>query len=328
MAGRDALRTLMNERLLARTPLRVTARGLDRRPQWSLSVFRVSGIDAIPRRAAELGSPTLTVGAIPGARLLADPFLFDAKEVLHLFFEVQRFRERGRIHHAESNDGVRWTITGDVLAEPFHLSYPQIVESRGHCWMLPETQGAGHVRLYRAADFPSRWEFAGELWPRPLADATVFRHAGLWWLLGTDKVDPSVQRLRLLVSDQLGRGWQEHPSSPVVTGNPRLVRSAGRPFVDRGKLWRLAQDGSQRYGGAVLRIPLIELTPSTYLEGTPEPLLKPSGQGWMSLGMHHLDILKREDDYLVALDGEGPARWPWESTHRTSGRPRRGSRLR
>lgn len=312
MTARDTARTFINERLLARTPLRLTTRGLSRRPQWTVAILRVAHSDGIQRHAEELATPTFPVRAIPRARLLADPFLIRSGVVLHLFFEVQRFREPGRIHHASSTDGVSWMLTGDVLVEPFHLSYPQVFEADGRYWILPESQAAGHVRLYGATDFPTRWEFAHELWPLPLADPTVFWQQGLWWMLGTDKSDPSAPQLRLLMSDQLDRGWTEHPSSPVVTDDQCLTRSAGRPFVEDGRLWRLSQDGTERYGGSVLRIPITDLTPDSYIEGPAQRLLEPSGQGWMSLGLHHLDLLECEAGYVAALDGEGYAHWPWE----------------
>ena len=312
MAYRDRLRSFINERLLARTPLRLTTHGLGRRPEWTVAVLKVSSSAAVQRHASILSEPTLGVAAIRGSRLLADPFLIESRGTLHLFFEVQRFREPGRIHHAQSTDGEQWSLTGDVIVEPFHLSYPQVFQAHGQHWMLPETQAAGQVRLYRATRFPSGWEFAHELWPRPLADPTLFRHGGAWWMFGTDNSERSAPVLRLLTSKELHRGWTEHPSSPLLTHDPRVTRSAGRPFADGGRLWRLAQDGTGRYGGAVLRVPILELTPDSYAEGPAERLLEPSGNGWMSLGVHHLDLLERPDAYLVAIDGEGPARWPWQ----------------
>ena len=321
MSNRDRLRVVLNERLLSRTPLRLTTRGLGRRPQWSIAVLRAESVRRISDAVAGVTHPTISVEAIEGARLVADPFLFQQDDRLHLFFEVQRFREHGHIQHAWTDDGYTWRLTGEVLSEPFHLSYPQVLEWEGQHWMLPETQGSGEVRLYRALDFPRRWAFVAVLWPEPLADTTAFVHHGQWWMLGTDKQDPNQHRLRLFWSDNLSQSWREHPESPVARDDQRIVRSAGRPITDRGRLWRLAQDGTQRYGGAVLRVPIDELSTESYLEGRPEPLLQPSGHGWVSLGTHHLDTLEREGHLVVALDGEGPAQWSRPRSR--SGVPRR-----
>ena len=47
---------------------------------------------------------------------------------------------------------------GIVLDEPFHLSYPQVFQWQGAWYMTVESAGARRVSLYRATDFPLRWE--------------------------------------------------------------------------------------------------------------------------------------------------------------------------
>ena len=62
-----------------------------------------------------------------------------------------------------------------VLREPFHLSFPHVFSFDDEVFMVPETLGAGAVRLYRAIDFPDRWELAGELVRGDFADPALVR---------------------------------------------------------------------------------------------------------------------------------------------------------
>ena len=55
-----------------------------------------------------------------------------------------------------------------MLAEPFHLSYPYVFAWRGEYYMVPECHAAGAVRLYRAAEFPTRWVQVADLLTGPI----------------------------------------------------------------------------------------------------------------------------------------------------------------
>ena len=45
-----------------------------------------------------------------------------------------------------------------VLEEPWHLSYPFLIEADGELWMIPESSQHGDVALYRCVEFPDKWE--------------------------------------------------------------------------------------------------------------------------------------------------------------------------
>lgn len=102
----------------------------------------------------------------------ADPFLFTYEGESWLFYERQDLTDM---------KGTLWCVNLDapgkkpvcVLEEDFHLSYPQVFRYGNEIYMLPETRGAGDVRLYRCLEFPGKWEFAGKLFDLEAVDTTV-----------------------------------------------------------------------------------------------------------------------------------------------------------
>jgi hypothetical protein len=242
----------------------------------------------------------------------ADPFLFAGDDAWLMFYEIiQRdddgaFGEHGVIGLARSDDGIVWESDGVVLEEPFHLSYPQVFEVDGSHFMVPESNQAGEVILYRATDFPSGWTREATILDGVFADPTIFEFEGRWWLFVTDSSERADDTLRLFHADALLGPWAEHPSSPVVDGDVSKARSAGGVIEHDGELFRFAQDNTDGYGKAVVAIRIDELTTSRYAE-TPRadnPVVEASGSGWNSSGMHHVSAVRMDDGtYLAAVDG-------------------------
>jgi hypothetical protein len=95
----------------------------------------------------------------------------------------------GDIGVAESRDaGASWRYLGLALDEPWHLSYPFIFQWQGQAYMVPEGYGSGALRLYKAVEFPLRWEFAAVLVDRPLIDTSLVEWEGRWWMFTSDAV--------------------------------------------------------------------------------------------------------------------------------------------
>jgi hypothetical protein len=185
---------------------------------------------------------------------LADPFGLWRDGRLHLFAEACDYRDRhGRIDLLVLDADFAVVARRTVLAEPWHLSYPVVFEGEGEIWMLPEAFRSGRLTLYRAAEFPDRWEAAAEIvLDGPAIDATPLFHDGLWWLLYSPSTDAAakVSRLHLAFAERLTGPWRIHPGNPV-----RIDRSSSRPggtaiTVD-GRLMAPMQDCTRTYGGAI-----------------------------------------------------------------------------
>ncbi|MEA2764337.1 MAG: hypothetical protein QOK07_741 [Gemmatimonadaceae bacterium] len=240
------------------------------------------------------------------AAFVADPFLFHHLGLWHLFFEVfNHDLQRGEIGLATSPDAVAWSYRQIVLREAFHLSYPHVFEHEGGIFMTPETLGAGAVRLYRGDPFPVRWEPVMDLIPGVLADPSPFFWNGRWWLFACPRPTQH-DALSLFSAQALTGPWLEHPASPVVRGDPRCARPAGRMIVHEGRLYRLAQDCLPRYGSAVRAFEVTSLTAASYAEAEcPEsPIVTGSGLGWNGKGMHHIDAQPLDSGgWIAVVDG-------------------------
>jgi hypothetical protein len=279
---------------------------------WSIGLYEGASPLALGP-SARAANPVLTRDDVTDARaaIVADPFLARDGEETHLFFEIlDAERMRGEIALATSRDLSTWTYRQVVLREPFHLSYPFVFAWEGAWYMIPETNQARSVRLYRATDFPTRWEHVHTLLSgAPFSDATLLRHDDRWWLF-TDPSPPfHNSTLALYHSDDLFGDWTPHPRSPLVANDKRSSRPAGRLIRHDGRLYRVAQDCAPHYGMAVRAFEILTLTTTEYEErpASPDPLLGASGAGWNAEGMHHVDALPLGDGrWIAAVDG-----WRW-----------------
>lgn len=275
---------------------------------WSIGILTGS---APLQLVAPAGAPVLRARDVTDveASFVADPFMVRTDDGWAMFFEVlDASTGRGRIGLATSEDALRWHYRSLVLTEPFHLSYPHVFRWRGHCYMVPETLAPGVVRLYRAEAFPGGWRHVADLVEGPAADPTPFVHDGRWWMLTCGR-PYGHDTLRLFFADELHGPWREHPASPVVVGDARLGRPAGRVVRADGRLLRFAQDCRRSYGEAVTAVEIERLTPTEYAERAlvPAPLLGPS-EGWMAAGMHHIDAHELAlGRWVACVDGRGDA---------------------
>ena len=194
-----------------------------------------------------------------------------------------------------------------MLSEPFHLSYPYVFSWENEYYMIPESHQAGSVRVYKATSFPWRWALVGVMLQGPhLVDASIFRFDSSWWLFVGAGEENHHDTLRLYYAGDLSGPWREHPKSPIIDGNARAARPAGRALVLDGKVIRFAQDCYPRYGTQVRAFEITALTASDYQEREVErsPVLAPGCGGWNGWGMHHVDAHRlQHGKWLACVDG-------------------------
>lgn len=274
---------------------------------WAIGIYvGDSPLNLAPRDGCD--RPVLTRRDVTdaAAAFIADPFMVRRGGSWFMFFEVLNAQSgRGEIGLATSPDAFVWGYAGLVLREPFHLSYPYVFEREGELFMIPETLGAGAITLYVADSFPHRWRRVAVLLEGRWADPSVFFHQGRWWMFACPTPE-SHDALRLFYADELQGTWREHPASPIITGDKRRARPAGRVVVCEGRVIRYAQDCFPRYGSQVRAYEITELTTTRYIEreSARSPVLKASAHGWNGRGMHHLDPHPLDDGAWVAcVDG-------------------------
>jgi len=274
---------------------------------WSIGIYAgTSPLDL--SEPADAANPVLTGADVTDidAAFVADPFVVHEDPNYYMFFEVlNRSTGHGDIALAVSADGLQWTYQSVVIDEPYHLSYPYVFQWENDYYLIPETSRDLSVRLYKAVDFPRRWEFQKRLLKdRHFVDPSLLRHREKWWLfVGLSGNDI----LRLYYADDLLGPWTEHPQSPLVSGNLRTARPGGRLLKADGRLFRFAQDDYVTYGNCLYAFEITELSIDRYEEKPARdgPILDGSGIGWNGLGMHHLDLQFIDDRWIAYVDGFG-----------------------
>jgi hypothetical protein len=284
-----------------------TAETSSRDPIWSIGIYGgPSPFHLAPLEGVT--NPVLTRQDICGvpARFVADPFMVQVDGVWYMFFEVlNEVTNKGEIGLAKSETGDSWTYQQIVLTEPFHLSYPSVFEFNGDYYMTPETLAADAVSLYRATDFPWRWSFVESLVKGSCADPSLFRFDGRWWMF-TCSTPYQHDTLRLYLAEDITGPWREHPASPIIQSNKRCARPAGRVLILDDRIIRFAQDCVPNYGARLRAFEAFELTTSSYVEkeNPNSPVLEASGEGWNSMGMHHVDAHPMNDGrWFACVDG-------------------------
>jgi hypothetical protein len=229
---------------------------------WRVGVVR-SPVEAIARDGLR---PDMPIRWLPIGRSFtfdADPFGIWRDGRLHLFVEQYDYRRRrGVIDHIELDETLEIVGRRRVLEEPWHLSYPFVFAADGETWMLPEAYRSGALTLYRAVDFPSRWESAGRIEVGAAIDATPFRHEGRWWLFYSSAADRAhrLGSLHIAWADALSGPWHGVPPSPFRL-DPAGARPGGRPFLLDGKVVLPVQDSVRTYGGALRLLTFDRLDP-------------------------------------------------------------------
>lgn len=283
-------------------------RRVRRKEDWTISIYSGSDLRAL-KPLPGIRRPVLTAAHVRDmpALFVADPFAVRADGRWWLFFEALHATLRlGRIGVAMSRNGREWEYCRIVLEEPFHLSYPLVFRWNDSWYMTPETASQRQVRLYRAIDFPFRWEYAATLLEGDdYLDPTLFFYHDQWWLFVGTNIERN-DTLRLYHAATPLGPWREHPHSPIVQGDARRARPAGRVIHNGGRLIRLAQDCAQSYGRRVLGFEITELTPERYAERAfgSAALLEPEPSGWNECGMHTLDLHPDgEGAWIAYVDG-------------------------
>ncbi len=275
---------------------------------WNIALFVLSDeehmLDCVRRKPDKRFSPQSLVRTkyhqITG---YADPFLFSdgQNEYLYLFYEQERLKAKAPICARRTKDLKHWENLGVVLKEPHHLSYPNVFSHDGTIYMLPETHECNAVILYRAIDFPFRWEkykvlVEGDRY----ADSCLLLHDGKWYLFTTAWYGVK-NGLRIFMSDTIDGVYEEHPMSPI-SDDIALSRCGGAVFSYEGKLYRPAQYCSNYYGENLNVYEIVELSPSRYEERFVKQMIDKK-QDWNPRGGHHLNTTVFKGKRVVVMDG-------------------------
>ncbi len=201
---------------------------------------------------------------------IADPFGITHGSRHYIFAESYDYRDkRGKIVFHEYSAELKLLRSGDALVQPFHLSYPFLLEHAGDVYMLPEAHRGGGLTLYRARALPDDWEPLCTLLPGIAAiDASIVRHDDLWWMFYSvaGKNNEAMREMHIASAQSLTGPWQPHARNPVHV-SLSSARMGGTPFTHAGKLHLPTQDCTRTYGGAVSLVRVDTLTQQEFTCG-------------------------------------------------------------
>jgi hypothetical protein len=228
-------------------------------PPWALFVGDGHPADFDPRNARLVKTED--------DELRADPFLFRHDGQIYVFYEAYTPRDT-KAHIAVGRlEGDRLERLGIALKADHHLSYPFVFRHDGGIFMIPETNKARRLEVWRCLDFPLRWELhATALEGLSSADTALFPYRGKWWLFTNlsefHAYEDHCSELHIFEVDgpDLNR-VTPHRHNPVVLGSTE-ARNAGRPFEHAGRLYRPSQrneHGIYGYGLNIMEVEQLDL---------------------------------------------------------------------
>jgi len=218
-----------------------------------------------------------------GDAYLADPFPWPGTD--RLLCEQMPFDGgAGRIIALEPGQSGSWRMSGVVLENGRHHSYPCTMKDGDHTYFLPEAPLRGETVLYDLSPDHKPTPLCPVAPGRRLADPTLFKHGGRYWIACTDIDIGLDNNLCLLHAEKPVGPWQPHRCAPVkidVCG----ARPAGPLFSLGPHLFRPGQDCARTYGGSVVIHRVDALSPEHYRE-TVVARLRPDPDGPFPHGLH------------------------------------------
>jgi len=196
-------------------------------------------------------------------RFLAEPFGIERSRTLTVFVQAFDYRvRRGRIRFYQYDARDRLIGQGLALAEPWHLSYPFLIEDEDELYMLPSASKSGSLSLYRCRRFPDEWEPAGLLSDLPVSNASVVRHEGVWWMFFTlpGPDERAMRELHVAHAPRLQGPWRRLSQAPALQGYD-LARPGGAPLLRDGQIHLPVQDCRRTEGAAVNILRITDLSP-------------------------------------------------------------------
>lgn len=230
----------------------------------------------------------------PSSLFWADPCLVVEGGRQYVFFEEFVFgRGRGHLACMELLADGSHSPPVTVLQRPYHLSYPFLFSYQDQWYLIPESAENGTVDLYRCTDFPHQWVYVKTLMQGVEAyDATLYPHAGRWWMFVNLRHHPGCSPHELLylfsAASPLDSEWEPHPCNPIVT-QAASARPAGRLFMQDGNIYRPSQNCAGSYGRGLNLNQVIEWNSHSYKEKTISQNI-PAGSGALE-GLHTLSFV-------------------------------------
>lgn len=181
---------------------------------------------------------------MPEGTCIADPFMYEADGEHYLFVELfEKKKNKACIAYYKFIDS-KPVYQGKIIEQPYHMSYPCVFAYNGAHYMIPETSANHTIDLYRAIDFPQKWEKVKILVSGVrYIDTTVLKKNDHHYAISYQK---AAQGWEL---DAFALDMDKMVMTKVASKHydANICRPAGH-FIQKDELLRPAQNCARKYG--------------------------------------------------------------------------------
>lgn len=181
-------------------------------------------------------------------RWFADPFILsdDNDTYTILVEEFMHCTRIGRLARLTVNKQDCKLLNNETILDlPTHLSFPNPIVVEGRLYVYPENAAAGNTKYYMYNLSLENPEVLSEL---PLADPTIFKIEGMYYMFATLNDECNGNRLRIYQSSKPLSGYKEIQQIEFADNT---ARRAGNMFYWNGGLISPAQICNEGYGKGV-----------------------------------------------------------------------------
>ncbi len=179
----------------------------------------------------------------------ADPFLFQYEGELYIFAEMWiNIKEKGVIAFSKW-DGNQFSGWIPVIEEDYHLSYPNIFMMDEEIYICPESNQCREICLYKAIDFPYKWEKQEVIANNGrYVDTTFFDYHNCKYGI-TYKLPEEGEDIKgRLCIFKMESGRAVFLKNNPVSEDDGVARPGGNCIMREGKQIRISQDCQKIYG--------------------------------------------------------------------------------
>ena len=181
----------------------------------------------------------------------ADPFVLFKNNKYYVYYEeLDKNKGYGTINCMVFDQKMKVLSNDIVIDDGIHFSFPYLIEEGGEIYMLPETSKKNELALYKAIEFPLRWEKESVMLELPAMDSILFKEEGSWHLLYSD-ANRDDGSLFYRKSNDLNVSWG-YQEEFFLRKDLNNTRAAGGIINFKGKRYRPTQKCDIYYGEAVV----------------------------------------------------------------------------
>ncbi|MDB5061409.1 MAG: hypothetical protein JWP67_1252 [Mucilaginibacter sp.] len=182
----------------------------------------------------------------------ADPFIINIYDRLHLFYEELKYwKGKGQIIVADGLQCKNKKKVKGISEQNIHLSYPNVFESNGKVYCIPETSQMQQIALYEV-DKNKPYIFKKIKILKEggaFVDSSIIYYQGKYWLFTS--LSGKYGELHIFYADTLLDEFKAHKLNPIVVGYNES-RSAGTLFIVNHQLYMPTQNPGKCYGGSIM----------------------------------------------------------------------------